>query len=184
MSSLAALAVTASLFVGQAQEKPEGQERLREAMGWMIGGWEGVAEAKHSALPDRFNVKWQARWILERNCIQSRWTFFTDDGEFTASGMDIYGWDTKEEKLACWMFNGIGGRSVRHLQKHDKDGTMHWKGTYYSPDGKELPATYTSIADGKRAIRIDYENSDGQLKIKAKKLQRKKAVKGKKKLAR
>ena len=105
MLSVAAVVLTASMVVGQAQ--PSDQIK---ALGWMIGDWKGADTAEEDiagivAKGEKLAVSMSFNWVLDKAKIKWDLEIKGASGG-TYKGIAIMGQD-KEGKLKHWWFDNV-----------------------------------------------------------------------------
>ncbi len=90
--------------------EPTHYENLRE-LEWMIGEW----------VDDdvQFTVSMVCDWTRKQNFI-SRTFSVSNDEEVLSSGLQIVGWDAKQEQIRSWLFDSDGGFITGTWTKSDE----------------------------------------------------------------
>jgi uncharacterized protein (TIGR02246 family) len=91
---------------------------------WLIGEWIDNE--------DGFTIEISARWTKNQNYISRTYTV-TRDGEADSSGLQVIGWDPRQEQIRSWLF--------------DSSGTFVG-GTWTESDGRWVVASVATLADG------------------------------------
>ncbi|MDG2224487.1 MAG: SgcJ/EcaC family oxidoreductase [Rubripirellula sp.] len=84
------------------QETPATPLRYEKLKGldWLIGQWVDNGEG--------FTIEIDCNWTSNQTYISRKYSVTTSDG-VTSSGLQLIGWDQKQEKIRSWLFDSDGG---------------------------------------------------------------------------
>lgn len=68
---------------------------------WLIGDWSVEGEG--------FRVEFRCQWTAKENFISRSFKVFDDQDEVESSGLQIIGWDEKNDQIRSWLFDSDGG---------------------------------------------------------------------------
>ncbi len=71
-----------------------------QGLEWMIGTW---VDASHG-----LSITTECQWTANQNYISRKYTVSHDD-EVESSGLQVIGWDAKNERIRSWLFDSNGG---------------------------------------------------------------------------
>lgn len=159
-ATAAALAVllSASMATGQGDASPESQSKLKDAMGWMIGEWEGKF-----ASDDR-PVNEKIEWTLDRKFIRRTTTFAAKDGK-QWTRMIMVTWDQPKGVFKHWGFDSFGGVGTAvstppqgatsvswEVDLIRGDRTIDLKATWTKVDGDTFHETWVWVTDATETV--------------------------------
>jgi uncharacterized protein (TIGR02246 family) len=101
---------------------PSHYQQLR-GLEWMIGQWIDAGEG--------VTVEMDCNWTANQNFISRRYSVKADG--FDSSGLQIIGWDAKENTIRSWLFDSDGG---------------FISGTWTEREGSWIVQSVTTLADG------------------------------------
>jgi uncharacterized protein (TIGR02246 family) len=78
---------------------PSHYEQLK-SLEWMIGQWVDAGEG--------FTIEMDCNWTTKQNYITRTYKVSGDDG-VESSGLQVIGWDAKEQTIRSWLFDSDGG---------------------------------------------------------------------------
>ena len=130
-----ALLLAASMVVGQGDGVVSDQKQIHE-LGWLIGRWEGQFVLPEG-IPDLgppgsiVSDEQSLRWILDKRFIQYNFTSRID-GEVSAEGREVIGWDASSKHLVHWCFGSTGLHGSGVWRRDGEAWVLDWSGT--APD--------------------------------------------------
>jgi len=102
---------------------PSHYEHL-QGLEWLIGQWVDAGEG--------FTIEMECNWTANQTYISRKFAVSNDEG-FTASGLQIIGWDARDEEIRSWLFDSSGG---------------FVNGTWTQRDGQWVVQSVATLADG------------------------------------
>jgi uncharacterized protein (TIGR02246 family) len=103
--------------------EPTHYENLRE-LEWLIGEWVDDDE--------QFTVSMTCDWTRKQNFISRTFSVSSDEG-VQSSGLQIIGWDAKQQQIRSWLFDSDGGFIT---------------GTWTKRDDRWIVQSVATLADG------------------------------------
>lgn len=103
--------------------KPSNYEHL-QGLDFIVGQW--VAEI------DGTTIEIDCQWTTNQNYLSRKYRVLTD-GNVESSGLQIIGWDAKNEQIRSWLFDSEGG---------------FVKGTWTQRDNEWIVQSVATLADG------------------------------------
>jgi uncharacterized protein (TIGR02246 family) len=111
--------------------RPSNYERL-SGLEFLIGQWIDVG--------DGFTIEIDCEWTKNQSFISRKFEVNSDDGDET-SGLQIIGWDAKQEQIRSWLFDSNGGFLKGEWTHHDDVWVVQSVATL--PDG--AAGSFTSV---------------------------------------
>ncbi len=102
---------------------PSHYENLK-GLEWMIGEWVDAGEG--------FTIEMDCNWTAKQNYISRKYSVSSEDG-FESSGLQVIGWDAKQQTVRSWLFDSEGG---------------FISGTWTEHDGEWVVQSVATLADG------------------------------------
>ena len=117
--------------------EPTHYEQLKVLDG-LIGEW--VAE------DEGFRMEISYQWTAKKNFIASRYKVVEDEVE--SSGLQIIGWDEKEQKIRSWLFDSAGGVVTGTWHKRDDGWSMPSVATLGGGESGSYTGVLRMLEDG------------------------------------
>lgn len=108
----------------QGTETPNSHYEQLKALEWLIGDWVDTGEG--------FNIESSCNWTKNQTYI-ARTFAVTSEAGISASGLQIIGWDAKQQTIRSWLFDSEGGFIA---------------GTWTPKDGTWVVQSVATLADG------------------------------------
>jgi uncharacterized protein (TIGR02246 family) len=105
------------------ESKPSNYERLKE-LEFFVGQW--ITDG------DEMTVEFECQWTANQNYLSRKYHVSIEE-EVQSSGLEIIGWDAKNEQIRSWLFDSDGG---------------FVQGTWNARDGKWVVQSVATLADG------------------------------------
>ena len=103
---------------------PASNYEYLKGLEWMIGQWVDAGEG--------FTIEMDCDWTTKQNYISRKYSVSSDEG-FESSGLQIIGWDAKQNTIRSWLFDSDGG---------------FVSGTWTQRDKKWVVQSVATLADG------------------------------------
>lgn len=134
-------------------QEPSHFEQL-QALEWMIGQWVDVGEG--------FTITMDCKWTEKQNYISRTYSVIGDDG-FTSSGLQLIGWDAKEEAIRSWLFDSEGGFVLGRWSQRDDEWVVQSVATLADGSSGSFTSIYRPQEDGSYRWQKIHRVVDGTL---------------------
>jgi uncharacterized protein (TIGR02246 family) len=134
---------------------PSNYSQLKE-LEWMIGSWADAA-------PDSSDVSVYStcEWTDNKNFLLRRFSA-TLRGRIAKSGVQLIGWDPRQDQIRSWVFDTSGGFSEGYWKRDGNRWIVSVSG--FAQDGSEMSATniLTRIDDNAFTVQSRNRSIDGR----------------------
>ena len=134
-------------------EEASNYEKLK-GLEWLIGEWVDQSEESR--------IEFSSRWTKNQNFIARKYAAY-QGVEVTSAGLQIIGWDPKQETIRSWLFDSSGSVVEGIWNQRDDRWVVTSTGTLADGASGSFTSVFRPLEDGSYAWQKINRIVDGQL---------------------